>query len=115
MEIKLIFKSLIAKKSHIYLKRENLRMWQLKVSDSKNSYKHEKMKNLDGKNHKKATKLIQSQNEIDKELSRSSFSRSLHQEMIRKHMSNQAFGRMQLSITFSFEKKILLACNDSEK
>lgn len=100
MEIKLIFKSLIAKKSHIYLKRENLTTWQLKVSDSKNSYKHEKMKNLDGKkSYKKATKLI------DKELSRSSFSRSLHQEMIRKHMSNQAFGRMQLSITFSFEKK----------
>lgn len=35
--------------SHIYLKRENLTMWQLKVSDSENSYKHEEMKNLDGK------------------------------------------------------------------
>lgn len=59
------------------------------------------------KSYKEATKLIQSQNEIDKELSRFSFSRSLHQEMIRKHMSNQAFGRMQLSITFSFEKKCI--------
>lgn len=33
--------------------------------------------------------------------------------MIRKDTSNQAFGRLQLYITFSFEKKnILLACKD---
>lgn len=29
----------------------------------------------------------------------------MHQEMIRKDTSNQAFGRLQLYITFSFEKK----------